>query len=133
MLLCSVAQLPIETPLRRRARESNLVSLSSRDDPVLEEYLHLIHQGAQLFDKSSERKRQMHFSGSDEPIQKQLVFYQPHFGIVLRREVDAFGFNPVVIVYAIAPESPAAGLIGVGDQLIAVDDKPMTYVSQMCT
>jgi hypothetical protein len=54
-----VAALPIETPLRRRARESNLVSLSSRDDPVLEEYLHLIHQGAQLIDRAAERKRQV--------------------------------------------------------------------------
>ena len=95
---------------------------------MLEEYLHLIHQGAQLFDRSSEHKRATHFSGVDEPIQKQLVFYQPNFGLVLKRDVDTFGFNPVVIVYAIAPESPAAGLVGVGDQLIAVDDKPMTYV-----
>ncbi len=71
---------------------------------------------------------QVHFLGMEEPVQKQLVFYQPHFGVVFKRDVDTFGFNPVVIVHAIAPESPAAGLLGVGDQLIAVDNNSITCV-----
>ncbi len=71
---------------------------------------------------------QLQFLGLEEPIQKQLVFYQPNFGIVFKRDVDTFGFNPVIIVYAISADSPAAGLLGVGDQLVAVDDTVITYV-----
>jgi hypothetical protein len=128
----SVAQLPIETPMRRRARDSNLVSLSSRDDPVLEEYLHLIYQGAQMFDKTVDRRHAAGGGGAAavtaamsavDTVHKQLLFFSSDFGISLRRDVDAFGCNPVVIVYAIAPTSPAAGLLGIGDQLVAVDGK----------
>lgn len=117
----------METPLRRRARESNLVSLSSRDDPVLEEYLHLIHQGAQNFDRSVDQRRHRQVAGAVQPIQKQLVFANPGFGISFGRDTDTFGMNPIIIVQAIHPLSPAAGLVGLGDQLLAVDDLPVTY------
>ena len=122
-----MAALPLETPLRRRARESNLVSLSSRDDPVLEEYLHLIHQGAQNFDRSQNMRKHRQAVGMDQPIQKQLVYTTPGFGVTFGRDTDAFGMNPIIVVQAIDPDSPAAGLIGLGDQLLAVDDLPVTY------
>lgn len=123
----------METPLRRRARESNLVSLSSRDDPVLEEYLHLIHQGAQMYDRSHDARRHRQVTGLDQPIQKQLVFSAPGFGLTLGRDTDAFGMNPIVVIEAIHPNSPAAGLVGLGDQLIAVDGRPVTCVPLLFT
>jgi hypothetical protein len=122
--------LPLETPLRRRARESNLVSLSSRDDPVLEEYLHLIHQGAQHFDRTHDQRRHHQAAGSVQPIQKELIFAAPGFGITFGRDTDTFGMNPIIVVQAIHPRSPAAGLVGLGDQLIAVDVYPVTCVVQ---
>lgn len=126
MCLRSVAALPMETPMRRRARESNPVTLSSRDDPVLEEYLHSIHQDARDFDRTHDMRHHRQAAGSEQPIQKQLVYSSPGFGITFGRDTDTFGMNPIIIIQAIHPDSPAAGLVGLGDQLLAVDDFPVT-------
>ena len=112
--------------MRRRARESNLVTLSSRDDPVLEEYLHLIHQGAQNYDRSQDIRRHRQAAGLDQPIQKQIVYTSPGFGITFGRDTDTFGMNPIIVVQAVDPDSLAAGLVGLGDQLLAVDNRPVT-------
>ncbi len=116
----------MDTPLRTRARESNLVSLSTRDDPQLEEYLHMIHQDARHHDRSQTARSRKQAAGSEQPIQKELVFTAPNFGITFSRDTDTFGMNPIIVIEAVDAASPAAGLVGLGDQLLAVDGRPVT-------
>ena len=59
---------------------------------------------------------------------RQIVFTSPNFGIQFQREMDSFGYRPQVQVFAISFSSHAAGLVGIGDHLMAVDGRPIAYV-----
>ena len=170
-----VSELPVETALRRRAREGNPGSSSNVDDPVLEEYLQVIHRGAEMLDRSFDMKRvssgctgfpnkhdtHAHTSPARRlpsltsrrsllllllmllllltprqegaahtmpaHVEKELWFTAPGLGLTFSRDVDVFGFNPLVIIKSIVPESACAGLVGIGDTLIAVDGRRITY------
>lgn len=67
----------------------------------------------------------------DPPVQKEVVFSEPGFGLVFSkctRKHTALDRFPKVIVHAIDTDSAAAGVVGLGDQLIAVDDRPILCV-----
>jgi hypothetical protein len=130
LFACRVSKIPIDTPLRRRARHSaRMLSSVNVDDNELEAYLTSIHTDAKDFDRAAVGKR-MPLSRSLPPVCKELVFTSPKFGLVFQRELDAFGYKPLIMVQSISYASPAAGLIGTGDHLIAVDGKSVVYVHE---
>ena len=122
-----VSKIPIDTPLRRRARHSGRLSSVNVDDNELEEYLSSIHTDAKHFDRAAVGKK-MPLSRAMPSVCKEIVFTAPKFGLVFQRESDSFGYKPTVIVQSISYASPAAGLIGTGDQVVAVDGKCVMYV-----
>ena len=69
--------------------------------------------------------KKMPLSQARETSCKEIVFFGPKFGIAFQRETDTFGYKPIVMVQSISFASPAAGLIGPGDQLLAVDRMPI--------
>ena len=97
------------------------------DDSELEAYLTSIHSEAQQFDRVAVGKK-MPLSRAVGCVCKEVVFTAPGFGLVFQRECDAFGYKPLVVVQSISYASPAAGLIGTGDQVIAVDGVCVLYV-----
>lgn len=91
-----VSRLPVDTPIRRRARRP-VSMMPMSDEADLEDYLATIREGAHAFDRRATAARQSSITAS-VPVAKEIVFTAPKFGLTFQREQDAFGYKPIVVV-----------------------------------
>ena len=89
-------------------------------DAELEQCWATIARNAERLDDVLDRNKHV-ISLQPQAVCKEVVFYHPCFGLTFQREMDAFGFKPVIIVQSVSFASPAAGLIAPGDELLVVD------------